>query len=91
MNRNQLRKWSGSIALSALLSSLSATALAQIDLEAATRIALARVPGTVTEVERDTELGREVFEVEIRTKEGAKFEVVVAVDDGKILKVEEDH
>jgi uncharacterized membrane protein YkoI len=56
----------------------------------AEQIALERVPGVVKEMERDQKLGKSVFEVEVRTSEGADFDVTIDAATGSILKIEQD-
>ncbi|WP_236035062.1 PepSY domain-containing protein [Alkalihalobacterium elongatum] len=56
----------------------------------AIQIALNKVPGQVVEVELEIENGFLVYEIEIITPLGFKYEVEVDVYTGKILKVELD-
>ena len=55
----------------------------------AKKIALAKVPGVVKEVEREKEQGRDEFSVEI-VKDGKTFEVHIDPATGKIFNVEEE-
>ena len=50
-------------------------------------IALAEVPGEVTEVELEQHRGQQVYEVEILGADGAEMEVNIAAQTGDILKV----
>ncbi len=59
---------------------------ASIGFDRAVQIAQARVPGNVESVE----LERGVYEVEIRDAHGAKFEIKLSAQDGKVLDVEQD-
>ena len=53
----------------------------------AARLAQARVPnGRVDSVERETHHGREIFEVEIHTPDGCEHKVILAADDGSIIR-----
>ena len=56
--------------------------------EQAIAIALAEIPGEMTEVELEQEDGQEVYEVEILTLDGSEMEIEVAADTGDILSVE---
>ncbi len=60
----------------------------RITLEAARQIALARVPGTVTESELGKEKGKVVYEFEIRDKDNKSFDVLVDAKTGEIVGVE---
>ena len=62
---------------------------AQITKEKAKEITLKAVPGTVKEVEMETEGGQRVYAVEIATRNGIK-EVHVDPATGKVLKIEEE-
>ncbi|MCK0142765.1 PepSY domain-containing protein [Aliiroseovarius sp. F20344] len=53
-------------------------------------IALAEVPGEVTEVELEDRRGKQVYEVEITDADGVEKEVKIAADTGDVLKVKED-
>lgn len=53
-------------------------------------IALTEVPGELTEVEREYENGRQVFEIEIIDADGAEIEVEIDAETGDILTVEVD-
>ena len=56
--------------------------------EAAIKIALEQVPGTVEEVELEDENGTIVYEIEIRAEDGAEQEVDIDATTGDVVKVE---
>lgn len=56
----------------------------------AIEIALAEVPGEVRETELEREDGMQVYEIEIRTADGAEMEVAVDASNGTVLEVEAD-
>ena len=62
----------------------------QISIQEAMNIALGRVPGQVVKVELDQENGMWVYEVDIITPQGVKYEVEVDINTGAIIKVEVD-
>ncbi|MEN1969504.1 PepSY domain-containing protein [Lentibacillus sp. N15] len=62
----------------------------QITIEDAMQIALQQVPGEVVKVELDTNYGVEVYEVEIVTNQGTKYEVEVDRETGRIVNIELD-
>jgi uncharacterized membrane protein YkoI len=54
------------------------------------KIALQRFPAsTIHEIECDQERGREVFEVELRTKDGTKHELEIDAHSGEVLEVDD--
>ena len=62
-----------------------------ISLERAARIALERVPGgVVEEIERDTEAGKDVIDVEVRAPDGREHEIVIDAKDGTVVSEEID-
>ena len=63
-----------------------AVALAAIGFDDAKRIALERVAGEVESIE----LERGVFEVEVRTPQGAEYEVYIDAERGTVIRVELD-
>ena len=63
---------------------------AKITEEAATKIALEKVPGTVNEVELEDEDGTIVYGFEIVSTDGTQQDVKVDAQTGKIVKVEAD-
>lgn len=60
---------------------------AAVDFGAIERIALERVPGQVEEIQRK----HGVFEVEVRAKDGVKYELRIDPEKGTILNVRVDH
>lgn len=62
----------------------------QISIEEAMNIAVGRVPGQIVKVELERENGVWVYEVEIITPQGVKYEVEVDINTGNIVKVEID-
>ncbi|MBM7600287.1 putative membrane protein YkoI [Virgibacillus halotolerans] len=62
----------------------------QITIEEAMNIALEQVPGQVVKVEMDTEKGVRVYEVDIVTAQGVKYEVAVNMNTGEIVEIELD-
>ncbi|MDA3129984.1 PepSY domain-containing protein [Aliibacillus thermotolerans] len=61
---------------------------ASISKEEAKQIATEQYPGTVTEVERERENGKEVYEMEI-TGDEYKYELKLDANTGKIVKLDE--
>ena len=53
-------------------------------------IALQRVPGQVVKAELDYDDGMLLYEIDIRTAEGYKYEVKVYANTGAILRVKLD-
>ncbi|MCG5103234.1 PepSY domain-containing protein [Oceanobacillus alkalisoli] len=62
----------------------------QISIEEAMNIAVGRVPGQIVKVELEKEQGVWVYEVEIITAQGVKYEVEVDMNTGNIVKIEVD-
>ncbi|MDY0396164.1 PepSY domain-containing protein [Virgibacillus halophilus] len=62
----------------------------RVTIEEAMHTALQQVPGQVIKIELDTEHGIQVYEVDIVTAQGVKYEVNVAVDTGEIVNIELD-
>lgn len=62
----------------------------RISIEEAMNIALSQVPGEVVKVELEHEKGILVFEVDIVTAQGVKYEVVVDANNGTVLEVKLD-
>lgn len=62
----------------------------RISMEQAMNIALQRVPGHVVKAELDYDDGMLVYEIDIRTAEGYKYEVKVDANTGTILRVKLD-
>ncbi len=63
---------------------------AKISLEEARKIALTRLPGTVTESEMGREKGKVVYEFEIKDKDNKSFDVLVDAKTGEVVSVEPD-
>jgi len=62
-----------------------------LSLKDAESIALRAVPGgRVLSVERDTEWGREVFEVEMLDADGWEIDLMIDASDGKVLQQKRD-
>ena len=59
----------------------------KITQEQATKIALERIPGEVTEVTIEKKKGKEVYVIEIQTPKGEK-DVFVDMESGKIVGTE---
>ncbi|NYF25356.1 PepSY domain-containing protein [Sporosarcina sp. JAI121] len=62
----------------------------RITIDQAMAIALERVPGQVVKAELDYEDGMLVYEVDVRTMEGYKYEVKIDANTGAVLKVKLD-
>lgn len=62
----------------------------RITIEESIAIALEQVPGQVVKVEMDTEKGVQVYEVDIVTAQGVKYEVAVDINTGGIVEIEID-
>jgi uncharacterized membrane protein YkoI len=62
----------------------------QITIEEAMNIAMEQVPGQVVKVELDTEKGVQVYEVDIVTAQGVKYEVAININTGEIVEIELD-
>lgn len=62
----------------------------RISIEQAMDIAVRRVPGQVVKAELDYDDGLLVYEIDIRTADGYKYEVKVDATTGAILKVKLD-
>ena len=81
----------GALSIPLTLAGMAGVAHAEdIGFARAEQIALAQVPGTVIDIEREHERGREAIEVEIRTAEGVEFEVTIDAHDGTVLSVARD-
>jgi hypothetical protein len=61
---------------------------AKISPEEASKIALERVPGNVTDVTRERKRGKEVYVVEIQTPDEGEKDVLVDIKTGRILGTE---
>lgn len=53
-------------------------------------IALQQVPGHVVKAELEYDGGSVIYEIEIRSRDGQKYEVKVDANSGKVLKVKLD-
>ncbi|OZU87793.1 hypothetical protein CIL03_13870 [Virgibacillus indicus] len=62
----------------------------RITIEEAMHIALEQIPGQVVKIELDTENGMQVYEVDIVTNQGTRFEVSVDVNTGGIVEIEQE-
>lgn len=62
----------------------------RITIEQAMAIALQRVPGQVVKAELDYDDGMLVYEIDIRTAEGRKYELKIDANTGAILRVKLD-
>ncbi|WP_199168407.1 MULTISPECIES: PepSY domain-containing protein [unclassified Sporosarcina] len=62
----------------------------RITMEQANEIARQRVPGEVVKSELEFDDGMLVFEVDIRTAEGHKYEVKIDAVTGEVLRVKLD-
>jgi uncharacterized membrane protein YkoI len=58
---------------------------AKISEEQATKIALERIPGKVTDVKIERKRGKNVYVVEIQTQDGGEKDVFVDIESGKIV------
>jgi uncharacterized membrane protein YkoI len=58
---------------------------AKITEEQATKIALERIPGKVTDVKIERKRGKNVYAVEIQTPQGGERDVFVDIQTGKIV------
>ncbi|MGN7388148.1 PepSY domain-containing protein [Sporosarcina sp. SAFN-015] len=62
----------------------------KISMEQAIDIALQRVPGEVVKAELEFDDGTLLYEVEIRTSQGVKYEVKVDAVTGQVMRVKLD-
>jgi uncharacterized membrane protein YkoI len=62
--------------------------LPKISQEQATKIALERMPGTVTDVTIERKRGKNVYVVEIQVPEKGEIDVLVDMETGRILGTE---
>ncbi|KXH87083.1 PepSY domain-containing protein [Sporosarcina sp. HYO08] len=62
----------------------------RISMEEAIGIALRRVPGHAVKAELEYDDGLLIYEINIRTREGQKYEVKVDANTGAILRVKRD-
>ncbi len=83
----------GLIFTGAMIGSVSAQSAADatsLTEEQVIAIALAEVPGEVTEVDLERERGTQIFEVEVLAADGSEMEVEIDAETGDILKVKAD-
>ena len=66
------------------------SAYRQISIQEAMNVALGRVPGQVVKVELEQENGLWVYEVDIITLQGVRYEVIVDMNTGAIVRIELD-
>lgn len=59
-------------------------------MDQAMAVALQRVPGQVVKAELDYDDGTLVYEIDIRTAEGHKYEVKIDANSGAILRMKLD-
>ena len=62
----------------------------RITIDQAMVISLERVPGQVVKAELDYDDGMLVYEIDVRTTEGHKYEVKIDANTGAILRVKLD-
>lgn len=62
----------------------------RISIEDAMDIAMEQLPGEVIKVELDTENGRLVYEVDIITAQGIKYEIEIDAQTGRIVNIKRD-
>lgn len=62
----------------------------RISIEEAMNIALRQVQGEIVKVELEHEKGVLVYEVDIVTAQGVKYEVVIDASNGTVLEIELD-
>jgi len=53
-------------------------------------IALEQIPGEIVKIELDTENGILVYEVDIMTAQGIKYEMDIDAQTGRIIKIKND-
>jgi hypothetical protein len=66
----------------------STAPVAKVSEEQATKIALERIPGKVTDVAIERKRGKNVYVVEIRTPDGGEKDVFVDIESGQIVGTE---
>lgn len=62
----------------------------RISIEDAMYIALEQIPGEIVKIELDTENGILVYEVDIMTVQGMKYEMDIDAQTGRIIKIKND-
>jgi len=87
-------KFRGAIAAGLLggltLSAIGARADADISFCRAEQIATEKVKGVVKEMERGAKKGKPVYKVDVRTPEGASFDVLIDAVSGEVIQVKQD-
>ena len=74
--------------IAGMVSAQSAATATGLTEEQIIEIALNEVPGVVQEVERETEDGMDIFEVDILSVDDVAMEIEIAADTGDVLDVE---
>ncbi|HLS06810.1 MAG TPA: PepSY domain-containing protein [Bacillota bacterium] len=62
----------------------------QLLMEDAIQIARQNVPGLVVEAELEQEHGRQIFEIDIVTSDGVRYEVEVDANSGEVIEISVD-
>ncbi|WP_368668760.1 PepSY domain-containing protein [Sporosarcina sp. 6E9] len=62
----------------------------RISIEDAMSIAMSQIQGEIVKVELDTENGRLVYEVDVVTMQGIKYELEIDAQTGRITKIKRD-
>lgn len=62
----------------------------RISIDDAMEIALEQIPGEVVKVELDTDNGMLVYEVDIISMQGIKYEIEIDAQTGRIIKMKRD-
>jgi uncharacterized membrane protein YkoI len=78
------------LAAGLVVSTIARAEAPHIDTQQAMRAALARVPGTVEEVEYHPGLTRAMYEVEIVNASGTEYEVTVDGTSGQVVEAKLD-
>lgn len=83
----------GLLGAASLMTTVSAHGLsAQASLSEAQviEIALAEMPGTVSETELERDDGQLIYEIEILTADGVEMEIEISAETGEILEIEKE-
>lgn len=62
---------------------------AVLSISEVSELALAQKAGTVTEIELERKKGQTVYEVKIRTEDGAKAKVMIGAETGEVIAISE--
>ncbi|MDW0110732.1 PepSY domain-containing protein [Sporosarcina aquimarina] len=62
----------------------------KVSMDQAMQIALQQVPGQVVKAELEYDNGMLIYEIDIRTSDGHKYEVKIDANTGNVLKVKLD-